>query len=138
MKGLKRRLDKLAQQEDCYSVTHIVLLHLVVPQGQFDDRDSSLQHQVITTMAHDWRKNDYLKDVLTLPKYFMKHGYRSIGGGKIFHELEHCRGHNDLSSWDDFFPGGQKQMPKACHPEEKPNVAWFILIGVQLAKKLQR
>lgn len=71
--------------------------------------------------GHDWRKNDYLKDVLTLPKYFMKHGYRSIGGGKIFHELEHCRGHNDLSSWDDFFPGGQKQMPKACHPKEKPN-----------------
>ena len=89
-------------------------------KDQFDDRIRPSTSGNYNN-GHDWRKNDYLKDVLTLPKYFMKHGYRSIGGGKIFHELEHCRGHNDLSSWDDFFPGGQKQMPKACHPEEKPN-----------------
>ena len=43
-----------------------------------------------------------------------------LGVVRFFMNPEHCRGQNDLSSCGMNFPGGQKQMPKACHPKE-PN-----------------
>jgi arylsulfatase A-like enzyme len=33
----------------------------------------------------DWTKAPKAKDVVTLPEYFGKHGYRSVSTGKIFH-----------------------------------------------------
>lgn len=37
-----------------------------------------------------------LADALTLPQYFMMHGYRVLGGGKIFH-------YQDAKSWHGYF-----------------------------------
>jgi arylsulfatase A-like enzyme len=45
-----------------------------------------------------WRRA--MPDVVTLPQHFRANGYRSLGGGKLFH---HGRGFNDPRSWDDYF-----------------------------------
>jgi arylsulfatase A-like enzyme len=43
-----------------------------------------------------WRKT--MPDVVTLPRLFMNHGYRVVGGGKIFH-----RKFRDPASWHEYF-----------------------------------
>jgi arylsulfatase A-like enzyme len=52
-----------------------------------------------------------LKDAVTLPRHFKDHGYRVVGGGKIFHG-----GFDDRASWDDYakLPGPNP------HPEKVP------------------
>ncbi|MEX2261203.1 MAG: sulfatase [Bryobacteraceae bacterium] len=45
---------------------------------------------------------------MTLPRHLRSHGYRALGGGKLFH---HGRGFNDPASWDDYFfwnPGARE------------------------------
>lgn len=39
----------------------------------------------IYTNSQPWRKSPVLTDAVTLPQHFMAHGYRVIGGGKLFH-----------------------------------------------------
>ncbi len=46
-----------------------------------------------------FRKSPVLKDAVTLPQYFMKHGYTALGSGKIYHG-----GHPDPASWDEYWP----------------------------------
>ncbi|MGH9656997.1 MAG: sulfatase, partial [Bryobacteraceae bacterium] len=41
-----------------------------------------------------------MPEVVTLPQHFRGHGYRTAGGGKLFH---HGRGYNDPASWDDYY-----------------------------------
>lgn len=45
-----------------------------------------------------WRKS--LPNVITLPQHFRANGYKSLGGGKVFH---HGKGFNDPKSWDDYY-----------------------------------
>jgi arylsulfatase A-like enzyme len=45
-----------------------------------------------------WRKS--LPDVITLPQHFRANGYKSLGGGKVFH---HGKGFNDPKSWDEYY-----------------------------------
>jgi len=59
-----------------------------------------------------WR--EVLPDVVTLPKYFALHGYRSSGAGKIFHNDQ-----PDPQSWDDYFPSKEKHMPDYYRPAER-------------------
>jgi arylsulfatase A-like enzyme len=56
-----------------------------------------------------WREP--LKHAVTLPRHFKDHGYRVLGGGKIFHG-----GFDDRASWDDYakLPGANP------HPEKVP------------------
>ncbi len=57
------------------------------------------------------RESDRLKDIVTLPKYFSEHGYRSMVRGKVFH---HPMGPwSDPQSWDDQADcGGKNMSPK--------------------------
>ena len=43
----------------------------------------------------DWRR--VLPDAVTLPRYFMEHGYRVEGAGKIFHHHDNSAFHDDES-----------------------------------------
>lgn len=36
-------------------------------------------------LAPQYREAETLRDMTTLPQYFMEHGYRSLGAGKVFH-----------------------------------------------------
>lgn len=52
-----------------------------------------------------WRhESPLLQDAVVLSQHFRNHGYRSVGGGKIFHTLQWTPGdsQNDPSSWDDY------------------------------------
>ncbi|MEM9281813.1 MAG: sulfatase [Verrucomicrobiota bacterium] len=47
--------------------------------------------------SHWWYPND--PDMLTIPVHFMRHGYRVVGAGKIFH---HTAGNHPADQWHDF------------------------------------
>jgi len=60
---------------------------------------------------HSLRKSPVLKEATTLPQHFSAHGYRSFGGGKIFH---HAIGPlSDPQSWDE-------QLDYRAHDWPKP------------------
>lgn len=52
-----------------------------------------------------WRP--VMKDVVTLPQYFMANGYEVNGGGKIFHDT-----YNDAASWQSYFKRPADPMPE--------------------------
>lgn len=63
-----------------------------------------------------WRESPALRDVVTLPGYFRHNGYRTVGGGKIFHALSwinysYGASENDPDAWDEYFPSKQQPMP---------------------------
>jgi arylsulfatase A-like enzyme len=52
-----------------------------------------------------WRhESPVLKNAVVLSQHFRNHGYRAIGGGKIFHTLQWTSGdsQNDPDAWDDY------------------------------------
>jgi len=51
--------------------------------------------------SQPWRP--VMPDVVTLPAYFMQHGYLVLGGGKIFHG-----GFPDAKAWNEYFTGKMK------------------------------
>ena len=62
-----------------------------------------------------WRQSPVLKDAVTLPQHFMAHGYRAVGGGKIYHG-----GFPDPSSWQEYFPSQRQNKPADPLPEGRP------------------
>jgi arylsulfatase A-like enzyme len=54
--------------------------------------------------SQPWRPA--MPDVVTLPQHLMQHGYRAIGGGKIYHG-----GFNDPASWETFESKGSDPQP---------------------------
>ncbi len=65
--------------------------------------------------ANPWRKSPVLEDAVTLPQHFMAHGYRVVGGGKIYHG-----GFPDPPSWQEYFPSQIKNKPDDPIPENRP------------------
>jgi arylsulfatase A-like enzyme len=73
----------------------------------------------------NWRRAPVLRHALTIPRYFRGQGYRSIGGGKIFHAgswMNACGrdGFNDDGSWDSYFPSPRRAMPDEIRPQDWP------------------
>lgn len=62
-----------------------------------------------------WRQSPVLKDAVTIPQHFMAHGYRAVGGGKIYHG-----GFPDPPSWQEYFPSQKKNKPDDPMPEGRP------------------
>ena len=60
-----------------------------------------------------WRSA--MPEAETIPQYFMAHGYRALGGGKIFHGR-----FPDPSSWDEYFPSKTQTRPDDPLPPERP------------------
>ncbi len=53
-----------------------------------------------------WRhESPVLEKAVVLSQHFRDHGYRAVGGGKIFHALQWTPGdsQNDPDAWDDYF-----------------------------------
>lgn len=63
--------------------------------------------------AQPWRPA--LPDAVTIPQHFMAHGYRAVGGGKIFHG-----GYPDPASWHEYFPSKKKTKPDDPVPPNRP------------------
>lgn len=68
--------------------------------------------------ADPWRKA--LPDAVTLPQLFMKHGYRVVGGGKIFHG-----GFDDPASWHEYFKKAGDPKPNKVPANGISNTAHF-------------
>jgi len=62
-----------------------------------------------------WRKSPVLGKAVTLPQHFMAHGYRAVGGGKIYHGS-----FPDPPSWQEYFPSQKKTTPGDPMPEGRP------------------
>lgn len=62
-----------------------------------------------------WRDSPRLKDAVTLPQHFRAHGYRAVGGGKIYHGS-----FMDPASWDAYFPSQTKDHPPDPLPPGRP------------------
>jgi arylsulfatase A-like enzyme len=74
--------------------------------------------------APDWRGLAVFDGVRMLPAHFRDNGYRSTGGGKIFHAHsyfeEGLSGFNDPDSWDGFYPSMDRQLPDDIYPVKRP------------------
>lgn len=72
----------------------------------------------------DWRVNRMLKDHTTLPHHFRDNGYRTLGGGKLYHAASlSARGFTgllDARPWDEFYPSKTRQMPEEIRPDNFP------------------
>ena len=64
---------------------------------------------------HPWRKSPVLAKAVTLPQHFMAHGYRVVGGGKIYHGR-----FPDPPSWQEYFPSQTKNRPPDPVPPRRP------------------
>lgn len=62
-----------------------------------------------------WRRSPVLKDAVTIPQHFMAHGYRAVGGGKIYHG-----GFPDPPSWEAYFPSQTQNKPADPLPKNRP------------------
>jgi len=62
-----------------------------------------------------WRESPVLKNIVTLPQHFMAHGYRVVGGGKIYHG-----GFPDPPSWHEYFPDQKNNKPDDPVPSGRP------------------
>lgn len=72
----------------------------------------------------DWRHCSRLKGLPTLPKHFKNHGYKVLGGGKLYHaaslsEKMH-EGYLDPEPWHDYFPSKSRQLPVEAKPSKFP------------------
>ncbi|HEU5116287.1 MAG TPA: sulfatase [Isosphaeraceae bacterium] len=58
-----------------------------------------------------------LKEAVTLSQHFRNHGYRAVGGGKIYHALQWNHDSlNDPETWDDYFPDALDPIPHWVRP----------------------
>ncbi|AZM49593.1 iduronate-2-sulfatase [Streptomyces sp. WAC 06738] len=69
----------------------------------------------IYTNEQPWRESPRLQDAVTLPQHFRAHGYRAIGGGKIYHGK-----FMDPASWDTYFPSQSQDRPPDPLPPGRP------------------
>ena len=56
-----------------------------------------------------------LPDAVTMPQHFAAHGYRAVGGGKIYHGT-----FPDPPSWHEYYPDMKKSRPKDPMPPGRP------------------
>lgn len=74
--------------------------------------------------ANDWRKNPVFDDILLMPEYFKKHGYTTLGCGKIYHAnqgtREERKGYLSPRGWDQYFPSFNAQLPEQSMPDTLP------------------
>lgn len=66
--------------------------------------------------SQPWRQ--HLPDAVTLPEYFRRNGYRSLGAGKLFHGV-----FPDPRGWDEFHPSLCRQKPERRKGAPKPKQA---------------
>lgn len=72
----------------------------------------------------DWRESERLQKVTTLPQHFKNHGYKTLGGGKLYHAAslnpKMFAGYIDTRPWDDYFPAKGTQLAPEVVPDQIP------------------
>ncbi|WP_404309544.1 sulfatase [Neorhodopirellula lusitana] len=74
--------------------------------------------------SQDWRENSILIARTTLPQSFRDNGYKTLGGGKLYHAStlseNACTGLIDARPWDEYFPSKTRQLVKEVVPDQIP------------------
>lgn len=91
---------------------------------------TGLRPETTGVFENNHRMRRKVPQLVTLPQYFRQHGYRTEGGGKIFHDVPpHC---DDPVSWDRYFwwsehgpkggkvAGGGFRSPYSIPPDPEP------------------
>jgi len=65
--------------------------------------------------SQPWRQSPVLKNAVTIPQYFMAHGYQAMGSGKIYHGR-----FPDPPSWQQYWPSQKKNKPNDPMPLHLP------------------
>ena len=108
--GIKTpNFDRLAKRSVTFSNAHCAApachpSRVAVMTGVHPVR-SGIYRNMFGAHGPRWRhESPLLQDAVVLSQHFRNHGYRSVGGGKIFHTLQWTPGdsQNDPSSWDDY------------------------------------
>lgn len=77
----------------------------------------------VYTNRDDWRDNEYLKTVQTIPEAFQDLDYEVLGGGKIYHAAnlseKMLEGFLDASPWDEYFPSKTRQLADEYVPPRR-------------------
>ena len=71
----------------------------------------------------DWRECENLRGVETLPQHFRNHGYRVMGGGKLYHAANLAAwgltGYIDPKPWNEYFPSKTRQLADEVTPANR-------------------
>ena len=80
---------------------------------------------------HDWRNSPALEGKPVLPLFLQENGYRTLGGGKLFHSHTYFPraffGLLPRKGFDDYYPAMNRQLPDEVRPlgwplNENPNL----------------
>lgn len=111
-------VDDLRPELGCYGASHMITPNIdrLATEGyQFNRAYTQLascspsRTSVMTGMRPDstkvWDIGTHFRDTIpwveTLPQYLSKHGYHSVGIGKIFHYIDSKYGSDNALSWDE-------------------------------------
>ncbi len=72
----------------------------------------------------DWREAPALRGRPALPEFMQRHGYHTLGGGKLFHAAtvrpEQFYGLLPKQGFDDYYPAPGRQLPDEIRPLGRP------------------
>lgn len=73
--------------------------------------------------SQDWRECRRLAEITTLPQHFRDHGYKVIGGGKLYHAANlresQLEGFLDARPWHEYFPSRSRQLADDVAPPKQ-------------------
>lgn len=107
-------LDRLAKQGVLFTQAHCAApvcnpSRAALMSGKLPSTSGVYENQ------QPMRKSPAIKDAVTLPQHFMAHGYRVVGGGKIYHGA-----YPDPPSWQEYYPDQIKNKPPDPVPPNRP------------------
>ena len=92
---------------DALAAHSLLLKRAYVQQAVCSPSRTSLLTGRRPDTTHVTGNNEYFRTIAgnftTLPQYFKKHGYRSVGMGKIFHPGKEASDFDDPPSWTDAY-----------------------------------
>lgn len=116
-------MDRMASEGVMFTNAHCAspVCHpsrLSVMTGVHPARSKVINNEFSSRGQPTWRKNQVLKDVVTLSQHFRDYGYNAFGTGKIYHALQwwdgsECPGQD----WDKYWPSADKPIPAWIRPD---------------------
>ncbi len=121
-------LDKLAQRAVLFTNAHCTA-------AVCNPSRASLMTGILPSTSgvysNQQRWREHLPDAVTLPQYFMAHGYLAVGRGKIYH---HVQPDTHPLAWHEYIEKGPDLEPQRDHPrfmEDVGGMEWGPAVGTE-------
>ena len=110
-------LDKLAAQSTTFTNAHCASpacapSRLAIMTGVMPSKTGVMQN--VWYDGPQWRNIEVLKNIETIEQFFKNRGYKTLGGGKLYHSLAPpwlITNQADPKGWDFYFPSVHVPMP---------------------------